>query len=152
MNLQLVADSGLCIVHLRNGSNTGGQVSTSAVQFLRRLQITGELKRVCILPGLEMDERLQFLDREHSVIGPLDLREFVLTPRSDRELDVNNGFLRTLVSYFGLGIGEGCFEVASFEINGKKIFLRLHSKYGAQVFLTLKILGCGLKQRRLSRR
>ena len=145
MNLQFVGDGGLRVVHLRDGANTGGHIPASAVQFLHRLQIIAKLNRVCILPCLEMNQWLQFLGREHRVAQPLDLREFVLTPRIDRDVDVNDRLLGVFLSDFGLSIGEGCFEIASLEINGKKILLRLNLKHGAQVFLIFKILGGGLK-------
>jgi len=73
------------------------------------------------------------------------LRESVLPTRVDRDVDVNYGFLGTFLSDFGLRIGESSFEVASPEINGKKILFSLHLKHGAQVLLTLEILGGRLK-------
>ena len=92
-----------------------------------------------------MNQRLQFVGCEHRVVRPLDLREFVLPTRVDSDVDVNHGFLGTFPSDFGLGVGESSFEVAALEINGKKILFGLHFKHGAQVLLTLEILGGRLK-------
>src|SRR2546421_9785505 len=103
-----------------------GEVTTSAVQFLHRLKIVAELNRICILPCLQLDERLQFLGSEYSVTGAVNMREFVLPTRVDREVDVNNGFLGILLSYLCLGMGDSGFEVACFAVNGKKMLLRLN--------------------------
>src|SRR6476646_143203 len=97
------------------------QVAACAVQFLHRFQIIAKLNSVRILACLQVNQRLQLLGGEYSIAGPLDLCEFVLPTGSDRDIDINHGFLGIFLSYFGLGLGEGSFEVASLEINGEKI-------------------------------